>query len=342
MLVAAHDPMFHALLIAASALATAGLIVLLKPLLARYALARPNARSSHTAPTPQGGGIAVVAVVLAVVLAASALNFPGFRSPWALAVIAATLGLAVIGALDDIRPLPVLPRLILQFVAASVLVLTLPNGVRVFPWLPGTIEAALLILGLVWFINLSNFMDGIDWMTVAEAVPVSAALVLLGLIGEAPSVALALPVALPLLGALIGFAPFNRHVASLFLGDVGSLPVGALIGWLLILLAADGHVAAALILPLYYLADATITLLRRWRRGERLSEAHRTHFYQLAVARGLTVPQVTASVFTLNVVLTVLALMTVLLPSPTVCVLALLAAAAATATLLYRFERGRT
>jgi UDP-N-acetylmuramyl pentapeptide phosphotransferase/UDP-N-acetylglucosamine-1-phosphate transferase len=333
--------MFHALLVAASALATASLIMLLKPLLARYALVRPNARSSHATPTPQGGGIAIVAVVLTVVLTAGALDFPGFRSPWALAVVAATLGLAVIGALDDVRPLPVLPRLILQFIAASVLVLTLPNGIRVFPWLPGTIEEALLILGLVWFINLSNFMDGIDWMTVTEAVPVSAALVVIGLTGEAPSVALALPIALPLLGALIGFAPFNRHVASLFLGDVGSLPVGALIGWLLILLAADGHLPAALILPLYYLADATITLARRWRRGERLSDAHRTHFYQLAIARGFTVPEVTASVLTLNVVLTLLALTTVLFPSLAVSILALLAAAAATATLLYRFERGR-
>jgi UDP-N-acetylmuramyl pentapeptide phosphotransferase/UDP-N-acetylglucosamine-1-phosphate transferase len=333
--------MFHALLVAASALATASLIMLLKPLLARYALVRPNARSSHTTPTPQGGGIAIVAVVLSVVLAAAILDIPGFRSPWALALVAATLGLAVIGALDDIRPLPVLPRLILQLVAASILVLTLPDGIRVLPWLPGTVEDALLILGLVWFINLSNFMDGIDWMTVAEAVPVSAALVLIGLTGGAPSVALALPVALPLLGALIGFAPFNRHVASLFLGDVGSLPVGALIGWLLILLAADSHLPAALILPLYYLADATITLIRRWRRGERLSEAHRTHFYQLAVARGFTVPEVTASVFTLNIGLAVLALTTVLFPSLIVCVLALLGATAATATLLYRFERGR-
>jgi hypothetical protein len=98
---------------------------------------------------------------------------------------------------------------------------------------------------------------------------------------------------------------------------------------------------AALILPLYYLADATITLARRWRRGERLSDAHRKHFYQLAIARGFTVPEVTASVLTLNVVLTLLAFTTVLFPSPAVCALALLAAAAATATLLYRFERGR-
>lgn len=340
MAVASH-PIFYLLLTAGSALTTGGLIALLKPLLVRYALARPNARSSHTTPTPQGGGIAVLTPVLAVVLAAMALDLPGFRDPWAYALLAATLGLAITGVLDDIRPLPVLPRLILQFGAAAALVLTVPHGMRVLPWLPGAIEQALLIVGLVWFINLSNFMDGIDWMTVVEAVPICVALVLIGLLGPAPELTLTMPVTVTLLGGLLGFAPFNRHVASLFLGDVGSLPIGALMGWLLIVLAADGHLAAALMLPLYYLADATITLLRRWHRGEQLSQAHRTHFYQLAIARGFTAPQVTAQVFGLNLLLALLALGTVWIASPFASALALLAASTATGMVLYRFERGR-
>jgi UDP-N-acetylmuramyl pentapeptide phosphotransferase/UDP-N-acetylglucosamine-1-phosphate transferase len=332
---------FYPLLIVASALVTAGLIALLKPLLARYALARPNARSSHIAPTPQGGGIAIVATLLAVVLTAMAIGLAGFHEPWAFALLAVALGLALTGVLDDIRPLPVLPRLLLQFGAATALVLTLPGGIRALPWLPAAAEQALLIVGLVWFINLVNFMDGIDWMTVAEAVPVSAALVLIGFFGPAPTVALTMPVAAALLGALLGFAPSNRHVARLFLGDVGSLPIGAVLGWLLIVLGADGHLAAALILPLYYLADATITLFRRWRRGERLAEAHRTHFYQLAVSRGFAVPEVTAQVFGLNLVLALLALATVWLASTFASMLAIIAATAATAAVLHRFERGR-
>jgi UDP-N-acetylmuramyl pentapeptide phosphotransferase/UDP-N-acetylglucosamine-1-phosphate transferase len=337
---AASHSVFYPLLIAACALVTASLVALLKPLLARYALARPNARSSHTAPTPQGGGIAIVATLLAVVLTAMAFGLAGFHEPWAFALAAVTLGLAVTGVLDDIRPLPVVPRLALQFAAAAVLVLTLPGGIRALPWLPGAAEQALLIVGLVWFINLVNFMDGIDWMTVAEAVPVSVALVLIGLLGPAPTVTLTMPVAAALLGALLGFAPYNRHVARLFLGDVGSLPIGAVLGWLLIVLAADGHLAAALILPLYYLADATITLFRRWRRGERLAEAHRTHFYQLAIAGGFTVPEVTAHVFVLNLALAALALGSIWLASPLASTLALLAAAAAAAAVLHRFERG--
>ena len=118
----------------------------------------------------------------------------------------------------------------------------------------------MLVAG-IWFLNLVNFMDGIDWMTVAEVLPVTAGLAILGALGALPSYGIV--AALALFGATLGFAPFNRPVARLFLGDVGSLPLGLLIGWLLLLLAARGHLAAALLLPLYYLADATVTLIRR-------------------------------------------------------------------------------
>ena len=99
-----------------------------------------------------------------------------------------------------------------------------------------------------------------------------------------------------LLGAMIGFAPFNRPVARLFLGDVGSLPIGLLLGWLLLHSPARGHLAAALILPLYYLADATVTLARRIARGEPFWQAHRTHFYQRATDNGFTVPEIVTHV----------------------------------------------
>ena len=96
---------------------------------------------------------------------------------------------------------------------------------------------------------------------------------------------------------MLGFAPFNKPVARLFLGDVGSLPIGLLLGWLLLQLAAKGHLAAALILPLYYLADATITLACRIARGEPIWQAHRTHFYQRATDNGFSVPAIVTRVF---------------------------------------------
>ena len=109
--------------------------------------------------------------------------------------------------------------------------------------------------------NLVNFMDGIDWMMVAEVVPVTGGVALVGALGALPPEALI--VALALNGAMLGFAPFNRPVARLFLGDMGSLPIGLLLFWLLLLVAGSGHVAAALLLPLYFVADATVTLARR-------------------------------------------------------------------------------
>jgi len=328
-------------LVAGAAVATAVIIIVLKPLLRRYALARPSARSSHSVPTPQGGGIGVVATVLIVIVGACALDVPGFRQPWALALGLSMVVLGIMGAVDDIRPQPVLPRLILQLAAAAALVLTLPGPGRVAPWLPLPIEVPLLVVGLVWFINLTNFMDGIDELTVAEMVPICAALAAVGATGAVPPLTGLMPITLAAIGALLGFAPFNRHVARLFLGDVGSLPIGALVGFLLLVLAAAGHLAAALILPLYYLADATITLLRRWWRKERVLEAHRSHFYQLATERGFSVPGVTCRVLGLNVVLALLAFWSVWDRSPATGTIAFLIALGATGAVLRGFYRGR-
>lgn len=295
-------------LLAAAGLLTAALIVVLRPYLVRYAMARPNARSSHKVPTPQGGGIAVIGAV-SIVLAAAWLMLPQIIPHAAnLAVIvAAAIGLAVVGALDDIRPIQPLPRLLLQAVAVLIVLAALPADLRALPALPWWAERALMAVGLIWFINLVNFMDGLDWITAAEIVPVTAALALFGASGALPPEASFTAVAL--CGAMLGFAPFNKPVARLFLGDVGSLPIGLLVGWLLIVLA-EHHLAAALLLPLYYLADATITLVMRFARGEAVTQAHRSHYYQRATDAGLSALQVSARVFLANVVLAVLAALT--------------------------------
>jgi len=101
---------------------------------------------------------------------------------------------------------------------------------------------------------------------------------------------------------MLGFAPFNRPVARVFLGDVGSLPIGLLLAWLLVLLA-QRYLTAALLLPLYHLADATITLLRRFAKGERVTQAHGSHFYQRATDNGFSVIEIVGLVFVVNVLL---------------------------------------
>jgi UDP-N-acetylmuramyl pentapeptide phosphotransferase/UDP-N-acetylglucosamine-1-phosphate transferase len=148
-------------------------------------------------------------------------------------------------------------------------------------------------------------------------------------------------VTLALCGGLLGFAPFNRPVARIFLGDVGSLPIGLLFAWLLVLLAGSGHIAAAMILPLYYLADATLTLLRRIKNREPFWKAHRTHFYQRATDRGWTVPQIVAHVFAVNVALVALAAASVLRSGPVAEMIEFACAAALVAWLLRSFTRSR-
>jgi UDP-N-acetylmuramyl pentapeptide phosphotransferase/UDP-N-acetylglucosamine-1-phosphate transferase len=318
--------------------ACAALIVLMRPLFARYALARPNARSSHQAPTPQGGGVAVVlGGILALVAAALLGQTQGLA---ALAPLGfGTVLLMGLGVADDILSLAALPRLALQAVAVIAVVATTPADLRALPIVPLVVERSVEAVALLWFVNLVNFMDGIDWITVAETVPVAAGVYILSLFGVVPHTPAL--VALALVGAVIGFAPFNRPVAKLFLGDCGSLPIGLVMGWLLLQLAGNGHLAAALLLPLYYVADATITLARRWARGERITEGHRSHFYQIATARGFSVMDVIKRVFAANLVLVMLAVATVLLDSAVFDVVALLVGAGEVALLLRMLARGR-
>ncbi len=327
-------------LIVMAAGCSALLIILLLPMFRRYALARPNARSSHSIPTPQGGG-AAVALAIAIALSADGALIEAERAALAdvLPLGVAIALLTIVGAVDDIFPIAPLWRLAVQAVAVTLAVSTMPAELRAIPVVPMAIERAAEIVAGLWFVNLVNFMDGIDWMTVAEAVPSTISISVFALFGAAPPVAGS--VALALCGALLGFAPFNRPVAKLFLGDVGSLPIGLLLFWLLLQLAGSGHPAAAVLLPLYYVADASITLLRRLARGERITEAHRSHFYQLAVARGLSVMTVVRSVFAVNLVLAVLAALSIRMSSAVFDLIALAVGGALVATLLVMMWRGK-
>jgi UDP-N-acetylmuramyl pentapeptide phosphotransferase/UDP-N-acetylglucosamine-1-phosphate transferase len=307
------------------------------PWLLRYTLVSPNARSSHRVPTPQGAGIAVVAATLAVA-SAVLMVWDGpmdLRVP--TIVFGATLFIALAGAADDIKSIPVLPRLMLQAVAVGAIVLTTPGDLRIIPASPLWIERGLLLLAGLWFVNLVNFMDGLDWMTVAEVIPITGALILLGSLGQ--SSASETIVAAALGGAIIGFAPFNRPVAKVFLGDVGSLPIGLLLGWCLLELALRQHITAALLLPLYYLADTTVTLLRRLVKREPVWTAHRSHFYQRATDNGSTVLRVVSEVFVLNIGLAVLAIASTKTQSLAANIMLIITGGAAVALLMYRFSR---
>ena len=315
------------------------IIVAIRPSLRRIALAKPNARSSHTVPTPQGGGAAVVAATIIAAAGALCWSAPAAATFTSLLpLLVAVILIAAVGVADDIRPIGVAPRFLLQALSVALVICTLPETLRSAPFIPLWIERLVLIVGGLWFVNLVNFMDGLDWMTVAEVVPITAALAVFGALGYLPATPTI--ISLALCGAMIGFAYFNRPVARLFLGDVGSLPIGLMLGWLLVLVAGNGGRAAAILLPLYYLADSTITLLRRIVNGEKVWQAHRSHFYQRATDHGFSVLQIVTRVFVVNLMLAALALATVLRPSRELDIAALIAGAVLVAWLLAGFTRG--
>jgi len=159
----------------------------------------------------------------------------------------------------------------------------------------------------LWFVNLFNFMDGIDGIAGVEASSLGIGLVLVGAMAAWPAVHFVLPALLA--AATLGFLVWNWAPAKLFLGDVGSVPLGYLLGWLLLVAAMNGEWAPALILPLYYLADATITLLKRAARGAKVWRAHREHFYQRAVQGGASHSHVALQVLACNAALVALAVL---------------------------------
>lgn len=253
---------------------------------------RPNERSGHSLPKPRGGGLAVVPLVLLSWALAAIWLEPGSDSHWAgrwialWGALAGSLLVAVVSWRDDLGHLPAGLRLLAQAVAVAIGLASFGDATAVFQgWLPAWLAYPVAALGWLWFVNLFNFMDGIDGITGVESLAIGLGIVLVALLASYTPALLVLPALLA--AAMAGFLPWNWSPSKLFLGDVGSVTLGFLLGWLLLRLAAEGAWAAALILPAYYLADASLTLAWRVLRGTRFWEAHREHFYQRADKAGL-------------------------------------------------------
>ncbi len=255
-------------------------------------LDHPNERSSHSRPTPRGGGLAVTPVILIgwliAALAGAALSGQGI-------VMAGGLALLALSWQDDRVSLPARTRLIVHLLAVLAGLFALPADQLVFQGvLPFWADRAAVAFLWLWFLNLYNFMDGIDGITGVETACLSAGLILLEF-APVPAAVTA--------GAAAGFLIWNWHPAKIFLGDSGSVPLGYLLAWLLLRLAGEGHWQAAMILPAYYFADATITLGKRAWRREKIWQAHRQHFYQQAVRGGASHRKVAILILIADIVL---------------------------------------
>ena len=278
----------------AIALASAALTYLARSVLLRRAiLDLPNARSSHTVPTPRGGGWGLMLALLPAWIWSTA-TAGRLDDPAELLLILGAIGLIAVSWIDDRRGLGPAPRFAAQAVAVALVMAALPRDLSLTAgFLPLPLDRVLAGLAWLWFVNLFNFMDGIDGIAGGSAAAMGIGIMLVSML-HGPHELQAFRGA-AIAAASVGFLLWNWQPAKIFLGDVGSVPLGYLLGFELVQLAMDAAQAAAIIVALYYLADATITLLRRAARGERVWQAHREHFYQQAVRGGRSHAQVAAA-----------------------------------------------
>src|SRR5262245_35504911 len=315
------------LAVVAAALSWALVGLYARAMTAARRLEAPNERSMHHVPVPVGGGIAIVATLVVL--------WPlwqGMPDKPQLLLLAGLVGRGTLSWLDDRHALSPTLRIGAQTLAVAACLASLPSEARVFPGMPVALERVLAGLAWLWFINLFNFMDGIDGLAGSEAVAIALGYLLLAtqLEPHGPLSSLALIVA----AAATGYLFWNWDPAKVFMGDAGSVPLGFLLGWLMLDLALHGHWAAALILPLYFVTDATITLFKRGIRGEKPWQPHREHFYQRAVLGGATPPGVVWRTVAANAALIALALASTRYPLP-----ALAGAIAVVAVLIVQLQR---
>ena len=265
---------------------SAAISLALTPVVRAYALRNevldePNERSSHTVPTPRGGGLAIITAVIVTTGVAVMMGIGDARL--ALALAGGMLGLGIVGWIDDTRGVSARFRLAAHFAIAlwaMYLVGGMP-GLRLGNVSLGVGGAGYILgaVGIVWCINLFNFMDGIDGLAGSQAALIfGVAAALLLLTGDRSLVAMAAIIG----GASAGFLVWNWPPARIFMGDAGSGSLGYALAVLALASENRGSVPliAFAILGGVFISDATVTLIRRARRGDRLAEAHRDHAYQ--------------------------------------------------------------
>ncbi|HWR76304.1 MAG TPA: glycosyltransferase family 4 protein [Thiobacillus sp.] len=247
----------------------------------RLPMDHPNARSLHATPTPRIGGLGMMAGV-------------GVASVWLadaglLPVILAAFALAVVSLLDDVRGLPAALRFLVHFVAAVACLLAL--GLTGWALLAGTLAS-------VWMTNLYNFMDGSDGLAGGMAAIGFGALALAAWLGDAPGLA---AFCAAIAAAALAFLRFNFPPARVFMGDAGSIPLGFLAAALGILGARQNVWPWLFPLLVFspFIVDASVTLARRGLRGEKIWQAHRSHYYQRVVLLGASRRQLAWATYTL-------------------------------------------
>jgi len=279
----------------------------LTSILCRYTLSKklidiPNERSSHTTPTPRGGGIAIVLTFLVLLPFLELFDTNSKELLWAL--FGAGTWVALIGFIDDHGHIPARWRILLHVVAAGWALIWLGGlpAISIFGLIINLswFGHLLALVYLVWLLNLYNFMDGIDGIAGIEAVTVCLSGLILYVVSPVGNSIWVAPMLL-LAASVFGFLIWNFPKAKIFMGDVGSSFLGIILGILSIQAAwVNPEMLWVWIIMLgAFITDATVTLIRRVLRNEKFYEAHRNHAYQYAsrkIGRHTTVTLVFAAI----------------------------------------------
>jgi UDP-N-acetylmuramyl pentapeptide phosphotransferase/UDP-N-acetylglucosamine-1-phosphate transferase len=253
-----------------------------------------NERSSHSKPTLRGGGLGIVLTVIPVSLLIVFFT-DVTNKEYLLALIFTSIGIAAMGWVDDKKPRSALLRLSVQALCVSVCLFFIPH---VFNFLPVWVEKIIFLLAWLWFINLYNFMDGMDGLAASQAAFIAVALSFVF-----PNIKF---IALVVVGASLGFLRLNWHPAKIFLGDVGSTFLGFFLAGLMFVSLNIETVFPLLTLSLLFTADATFTLMKRVLKGKKPWKAHKEHFYQRAINAGVNQSVFVGQAMIVNLILLVL------------------------------------
>lgn len=297
-------------------------VVLLKILIHKLPLFglvdKPSGRRVHIKVTPRGGGIAVVFVLI---LCSGLFEYYTTKHLIYFIQFAPILiTLSAVSLIDDIRHIDVFIRFIIHILCASLAVYNfLYPHLILQQYVPQTVDIFLAIIGLTAFLNIYNFLDGIDGITAVQSIHLSSAILILCFLQKSIiiKVDFVITTATINLGFSIAFLFFNWHPAKIFLGDIGSISLGFTIGLCLLLIAASSlHlVLAVLIVSLYYIADASVTMFIRLINKEIIWTPHLQHFFHKAVTKsGKTQNHVVTTIILCNIFLMIFSIISLYYP----------------------------
>ncbi|MCC8416958.1 MAG: glycosyltransferase family 4 protein [Rickettsia endosymbiont of Bryobia graminum] len=277
----------------------------------------PDQRRAHNKVTPRGGGLAIV---IMVIMAASIYEyFLATSSIGTVRILGILLVISMVSFLDDLIHIPVVVRLITHVICSvAVVILFLSPALLFHNELPPYLDVIVSIVGLTAFLNIYNFLDGIDGITCSESIHLSITILILCYLKSDIIMHANLIIILNviILGSSIGFLLFNWQPAKIFLGDIGSISLGFLLGFSLLLISASSaHLfVASVIASLYYLADGGLTILIRLINREKIWQPHLKHFFQKAVQKRKTHRQVVSRIALCNLLLMVFSITSLYFP----------------------------